>query len=55
MIKFYLDGMNAVQLAMLYKLLVRLHRLDDADLVYNAGVANCGERDFCYEVAKQGD
>ena len=52
MITFDLNKMNSVQLARLYKLLIALFRLDDADLVYAAGVANCGAKEFCEEVAR---
>ena len=44
--------MNAIQLAKLYKFLVNVWRMYDATLVYAAGVANCGEAEFCYEVAR---
>lgn len=52
MITFNLSEMNTVQLAKLYKLCIQLYRLADAALVYAAGVANCGEAEFCYEVAR---
>lgn len=52
MITFNPQSMNAVQLAKLYKFLISVHRLDDAMTVYAAGVANCGEAEFCYEVAR---
>ena len=52
MITFNLSEMNAIQLAKLYKFLVNMWRMDDAALVYAAGVANCGEAEFCYEVAR---
>lgn len=51
-ITFNLDGMSPSQLARLYKLLVALYRLGDAELVYDVGCANCGPLAFCEEVAK---
>ena len=52
MITFKLSEMNAIQLAKLYKFLVNMWRMNGAALVYAAGVANCGEAEFCYEVAR---
>lgn len=52
MIRFNLSSMNAVQLAKLYKLLLSLFRIDEAHEVYEAGVANCGNEEFCIEVAR---
>lgn len=51
-ITFTLEEMNAPQLARLYKLLVALYRLDEAEKVYQAGLANCGPQAFCEEVAR---
>ena len=51
-ITFTPSTMNAVQLAKLYKFLISIHRLDDAQVVYEAGVANCGAADFCCEVSR---
>ncbi len=52
MITFTPSTMSAVQLAKLYKFLISMHRIDDAQVVYEAGIANCGAADFCYEVAR---
>ncbi len=52
MIIFAYSAMNARQLAKLYKFLVSVDRVDDAEIVYEAGIANCGAADFCYEVAR---
>jgi|WetSurMetagenome_2_1015567.scaffolds.fasta_scaffold178443_2 hypothetical protein len=52
MITFDLHQMNPVQLAKLYKLLLSLYRIDDAKLVYEAAIINCGAMDFCEEVSK---
>lgn len=52
MITFDLERMNAAELARLYKLLIALYRMDDADKVYQAGIINCGHKDFCEEVAR---
>ena len=51
MITFDLSSMNGIQLAKLYKLLIALYCVDDAALVYAAGIVICGQKDFCREVA----
>lgn len=50
-IEFRLTSLNATQLAMLYKFLLSMYRIDEADTVYAAGASNCGEKDFCRELA----
>lgn len=50
-VNFRLTAMNATQLAMLYKFLVSMYREDEANEVYAAAMANCGEKDFCRELA----
>lgn len=52
MITFNLSEMNAVQLAKLYKFLVATWRQEEAELVYEAGIANCGAAEFAYEIAR---
>lgn len=53
MITFDLSEMNPVQLSKLYRLLIALHRIDDAKLVFEQAESLCGASDFCEEVAKE--